>query len=335
MKIKKVVIIGNGFDLAHDLPTSYKKFALTYKNHDILKKFERLSKEIGSAEKPSTWYSFEEEIERISNVQFSRTIMDAQSREDYAKRTQEMENCNRLFFQLSDLLMEYLDNVYSNHKISILNNVKQEFLTGGTYTISFNYTDTVKLYTKRYEYIHGNIKDDSSIVLGFSNDQYPDVASGSYIYFNKALLRWRLSYIRYLISRGHGKNIDKYLKEFNPHLNTMYSGKGGWGFPSKINEKCVYYDISKASEVLKEYFLECEMRNNDCNHKFNDVRELVIMGHGLESDKLYFELLSKEMPQLYSATIYTFKGEQAKELVRKAKYLKEQFKVKEIILKEY
>ena len=170
---------------------------------------------------------------------------------------------------------------------------------------------------------------------GFSNDQYPDVASGSYIYFNKALLRWRLSYIRYLISRGHGKNIDKYLKEFNPHLNTMYSGKGGWGFPSKINEKCVYYDISKASEVLKEYFLECEMRNNDCNHKFNDVRELVIMGHGLESDKLYFELLSKEMPQLYSATIYTFKGEQAKELVRKAKYLKEQFKVKEIILKEY
>ena len=112
MKIKKVVIIGNGFDLAHDLPTSYKKFALTYKNHDILKKIERLSKEIGSAEKPSTWYSFEEEIERISNVQFSRTIMDAQSREDYAKRTQEMENCNRLFFQLSDLLMEYLDNFY-------------------------------------------------------------------------------------------------------------------------------------------------------------------------------------------------------------------------------
>ena len=336
MNIKKLIIIGNGFDLAHNLPTNFYDFVTEYENHPVLKEFERLSKKFEGNGKYLTWYYFEEEMENISNTQFSRSIMNGHTSKDYEEYNQEMEHYNQLFSDLSKLLMKYLSEVYSNSEIKLLSNVKKEFLTEGVYSISFNYTDTVKLYTDKYEYIHGNIEDDGSIVLGFSNDQYPDIATGSYIYFNKSLLRFRLSYRRYLINNGYIEDIENYLKELDPHLYCMYSGKGGWNFPTKIDEKGnYYYDISKASEPLKGFFLQCEEKPDIKHHKFDQVEELVIMGHGLESDKLYFESLSKMMPALKTVTLYTFLNESTESIERKVTYLKNQFKVKKVTLKKY
>ena len=75
----KLVIIGNGFDLAHGLKTSYESFANKNMNHPVMKEFKKLMNTI-NCESPifnkygkhinSSWFSFERSIERLSDYTY-------------------------------------------------------------------------------------------------------------------------------------------------------------------------------------------------------------------------------------------------------------------------
>lgn len=149
--MNKIIIVGNGFDLVHGLKTSFKDSAQFYKKDSTLNEFHKLVDEIDSLIpiydrygnlKDVTWYSFEENIERIVYSIFQKNLRDNLSQKQYVTIEKDISN--------------------------------------DSYIINFNYTDTVKLYTKYCNYIHGSISKDNYIVLVFANDNIPDTSTNQY-----------------------------------------------------------------------------------------------------------------------------------------------------------
>ena len=144
---RKLAIIGNGFDLAHGLKTSYYDFVCaqkegTFKNYnDFLKRYGNGSQH---------WYSFEDRIDEIS-MQCFQCLYDDQY--DYNEVLHDTDQINQLFKDIKGHLLKYLRNEVSGRKIkrklSICKAVRKS-----TFAINFNYTDTAELYTKNVLYVH-------------------------------------------------------------------------------------------------------------------------------------------------------------------------------------
>lgn len=113
--IKRIVLVGNGFDLAHGLRTAYKQFAETYIEHPEIKRFRRCVEllnrknqffdELGRSMN-ITWYSFEENMQRIMMQEYEKAT---NGKVDADETCTEF---NDLFAKIESLLAEYLRNVY-------------------------------------------------------------------------------------------------------------------------------------------------------------------------------------------------------------------------------
>ena len=108
---RKLAIIGNGFDLAHGLKTSYYDFVCaqkegTFKNYnDFLKRYGNGSQH---------WYSFEDRIDEIS-MQCFQCLYDDQY--DYNEVLHDTDQINQLFKDIKGHLLKYLRNEVSGRKI--------------------------------------------------------------------------------------------------------------------------------------------------------------------------------------------------------------------------
>jgi hypothetical protein len=202
-----------------------------------------------------------------------------------------------------------------------LDSVKKE-ITESTYVISFNYTDTVKLYTSNYFFVHGSIEKDKSIILGFARGEIPDLCSGEYIIFLKDQKKEELNYLGFLRQKGC-ENIKEQLNEFLPHIKCMFSGKGGYDFPPKYKATGEGYDTSNASPLLREYAEENDFYPAVGIREYDDVEEVVIMGHGLEADKNFIKSLLVGLHLLKKIKLFIYEGEPKKEIDRKKAVLKE------------
>ena len=319
----KVIIIGNGFDLAHGLKTSYNDFSEKYKNNEYMYKFMSLLEHMRDNEnyKFDNWNDFENHFEEIANRNCYQEVETQNGQ--YLKL---MNNYNELFKHISELLFKYLSTEVNIKKIKIIDNLKAEF-TKDSMTFSYNYTDTAFLYTNNVKFIHGSLKEDEFIILGYANEGPQDLALAEHRKFKKFVLMEKLNYLRYLKSRKI-VNIDEYLLEFEPHLDCMFSGKGGY---------CEFGDhsLKHASKVLKEYakgnhFLP-HLDMIDCK----SVNQLVIMGHGLKSDLLEFECMARSFIELESIVLYSYVGEKKEDLDYKIKILKDIFKKDNIEIKYF
>lgn len=340
--VKKVILVGNGFDLAHSLETGYGNFA-TKENDPALKKFHDLVKVVDDCEPiidengnviSISWYDFERNIERLANWVYQKNFSDEEIDIDYMKNIKEIEEYNTLFGRIADLLYVYLENEYNRQEEITLHNVSEE-ISDDAYVFSFNYTDTIKRYTDNYYFVHGSIVDDNEIVLGFATDMISDLSDSEYRKYTKEQLRERLNYIRFLNdSRCVGK--DALLKEFEPHLDMLFSGRGGYDLPEKEtdNETC-YYDTSEASEPLKTYAERNNFLPAHKEFKFDKVEEVVIMGHGLEADCGYIENIFEKIPYLKKVKLYTYEEENKTDLERKKQYIKSMAPDCEIEIKTY
>lgn len=335
--VKKLIIIGNGFDLAHNFPTSYKDFRKAYSENEHMQRFEEFIMSIHSEFGDNTkWYEFESSIEKAASIIFSKQFDDVSNPERYFILDKEMEKCNTLFEEIKELLKIYLTNVTQNKKIQKKESLIKEFESNQVYVVSFNYTDIVKCYSNQVDYVHGSLSDDLDIILGYSNDIPPmDLANGPYIRYMKEVQKFKLKYLRFLKANGDTEKYKERLEEFQPHLDCLFSGKGGWAFPLKKFDGRLDYDVSNASySLLKFCNINKELHSNLFD-KFKNVQELVIMGHGLESDELFFRALAENINHLNKIILYTFSDEEKKELVRKKQMLVHRFGVKEITIKFY
>ncbi len=325
--MRKLILIGNGFDLAHGLKTSYKDFSEKYYDHPMLCKFRELvCSEF--VENNVDWYDFEANYEVIVGSIFEKNFCNGISSEGCIALENKVKEYNEIFEDLAELLKKYLKEETSTD-INKLSSVQEE-ITYDTHLISFNYTDTAKLYSQKCNYIHGSISEDDFIILGFAEGNVPDAMEGSeYIRFYKEPLKEKLNFIRYL---KHNLYNDKaeLMQEFDKHLKSLFSGYGGYDVEYDEDEKPVVVDLPRAIQYYAESNDYCRA-NLDMD--IECVKEVVVMGHGLKSDTNYIRDIFKRIYKLEELILFTYHGENPEDLCRKKDRLKQLSGVSDITIK--
>lgn len=182
MKIETLYIIGNGFDLYHDLQTKYCHFHKFVKeNHkeldfDLKRYFklrikENKNLEIGSDEK-SLWTKFEEDLGTFNWRLFYNDVCNIDNNEENFKSSlvfcleddidERTENLLKSIREAFESWLECIDFDFVQKKLS---------LKKDSYFLSFNYTLLLQQYYKiqpeNILHIHGNIEDNrGSIIFG-------------------------------------------------------------------------------------------------------------------------------------------------------------------------
>lgn len=333
MNYNRLILVGNGFDMQHGLDTSYKSFVNKNKDNPVIKEFCELVEKVDGTGKNNDWYSFEEQMERIANWMFEKNLSEDVDLSDYEVLDKQMEQYNSLFERLADLLFQYLADEYNSKKIKQVDSIRKEF-TKDTYAISFNYTDTIKLYTDNYYFVHGSINEDGNIILGFANGKISDLSTGEYAKYWKEVLKEKLNYLRFLKANNYD-NIEELLDEFEPHLMSLYSGRGEYDLTETFDGEKSVYDVSDMSEPLHMYAEENNYSAVRDNMDFSKVKEIVIMGHGLESDLFYIESLINAATSLERIKLFVYDKEKECSIDSKIKRLEEMSGIKEIITVPY
>ena len=170
--METVYLIGNGFDLHHNLPTHYKDFhnyVIANSNHleDTFLDYFKLRKDLNSL-----WTNFEEDLctfnwQSFFDAHNNITIGDDDFRPSFANSLEDdlSEQAGRLKSDINNIFQNWLDAIdISNTKIDV------EFLENSTF-INFNYTlvleEIYKIEPSRILHIHGDIKNNSGeLVFG-------------------------------------------------------------------------------------------------------------------------------------------------------------------------
>lgn len=198
--IKRLIIVGNGFDLDHELNTEYSGFkeyllnnqygdafslipSPSYDHHgeeyfdnDELKCF--LFRKI-QGDYDDEWKNFEE---RLAYLDFSESLVslselgntDGNEWHDAEDNEDNMNNAFRAFSHLTDYFMEWLNDVIDEYNADTSSwKTKASFsrlLNTNTNILDFNYTKTVENLYKfnNVKHIHGTLSDEN-IILGHSH----------------------------------------------------------------------------------------------------------------------------------------------------------------------
>jgi hypothetical protein len=243
-----------------------------------------------------------------------------------------LSKLNNLFAKLERLLSMYLMEEYSSQEISPLESVQACF-DDCTLAISFNYTDTIKLYTDRYYYVHGSLSDDNHIIIGFAMGNLPCLCGGDSIFFLKEVRKEELSYLRYLRENGYVNENEK-LDEFKKHAISLFSGRGEYDLSYK-NEEQNEYDTGELSFDLKKYAENNRYEPQRESYDFTAVEEIAVMGHGLEADLTYLAGIFGKATNLNRVVLYSYDGESENELERKTTVLKRLSGLENIVIKKY
>ncbi len=188
--LKRLYIIGNGFDLHHGIPSSYRDYRkwLEENDSDLLN---RLSDyyEVNSEE---WWGEFEEalghpdmgpyiEITSFINQPRFDDDRDIRPGEYLAGESQAREEIGDLVYSIRETFRQWV-NDFPEPKAGLKIKLNPE----DSFFINFNYTDTLQqLYNVNREavwHIHGEVSDDEELILGhnrtyeeLSADLQPDI----------------------------------------------------------------------------------------------------------------------------------------------------------------
>lgn len=163
----KLIIIGNGFDLAHGLPTSFNDFrdylAKDQKNYEFIDKINKILS--NHSKKVNDKYEWNE-IEKIFYLEENRIIDN--------KITGQLEIFELTLQEFEEKIDEYLTEVVKPkiEQIALIDNIKKE-ITPDSIVYNFNYTNLYKKYLNISSVIniHGNIDDENSnLIVGYYKD---------------------------------------------------------------------------------------------------------------------------------------------------------------------
>lgn len=328
--IKKVAIIGNGFDLSHGLKTKYIDFLFNNKEENFIKAFKKLIESHNKNKKDDlNWCDIEGCMKSVALGIFSENFHDIIDIDSDKIIEEKMLDTNIIYNNITTLFAEYLQNNVMNKTVDIIESIS-EIIDEETLAINFNYTDTIKLYTNNVKYIHGSISEDGYIILGFPEDDVPDSCGGEFIKFRKDFKKEILNFRRFLKSRGY-KYSDQLQDELLEHLYCLFSGRGEYLIDEneKNDSSCKYKEPSK--EIL-EYARDNEFQIYMDQTDYSKVEEIIILGHSLAIDKNYLGLLKSKMPLLNRVILFKFEGEDVSE---KIKSIYKIFGSIELIIKSY
>lgn len=346
--MSSLAIIGNGFDIAHGLKTSYLDFASTLSD-DLKVQWEEVL--IESDVNPDSWYSFEEVIDELTRKwqdNYFDMVVGNSSVFGKEELLHKIENINTIFTIMTKRLFEYISIENKNKvvlKESVLNKVLED-----TSVINFNYTTTAEYYSTKVYYIHGSI-DEGAIVLGYKLRAEHTGIMNEATEFNKNKLREQISFRRYLKNSGlKDEEIDSELKEFKPHLVRLFTGRGGYAFdysdetdkqinqfnnswykdnwdfrkensrfrirrspklPDEIERVAREERGAQLSELINQYgeMNDFSISSLNTRVRFEEIDELIILGHSLVADEEIVRDIINELVQLKKIILFVYYDE--------------------------
>lgn len=200
--MKTIFVIGNGFDLAHDLKTSYGDFIdsiddnKSYKNN-LLHILKRHRKTGNWSDIEYTYFSFLKNSDNL-RVYLYKTF-------DFNVDDYSSQHLDENFNKIKTLLEEYLNNEQKNLKlIDAYRELFNEFNNDETLILDFNYTNTVSEYLNKFNLsiqhikIHGELlKPHNPIIFGYAANEeeakFLTDKNDEYLMKNIKKLRYKLS----------------------------------------------------------------------------------------------------------------------------------------------
>ena len=266
----RLFIIGNGFDLAHKLPTDFKTdFKRIAEVNESISYFW----DIYQTEKTNIWSDFEyclgrpdfNSLEEIFDGYGPDYLSEHESDRDAIITQVDINgNLKRSLYEFA----ETAENAISNR--SPLEKYSKLFIEGD-YFVNFNYTHTLeRLYgikERNVLHIHGEVGK-NILVLGYPKGQYfPE------------------KYLYDVRQKGRGPYRECDIREFVDEM----AGKGNFDYYTYSAYKAL---IQKTESFNKEY--QITSFASFLNGKTID--EIIIIGHSCKIDFDYFQYLDKVFP---------------------------------------
>ena len=331
---KRLFLIGNGFDLAHKLPTRYLDLLKwLYKNdNDTFMKLNKLLlrnflKENGYFYEDEYWYErpineidikidelyLEENKEKLKNIEKST---------EYNILNDDFDNPLILYFIWSSL-EDYLYLVFLDEESESIDRERESIRQILEYEEYGQVTEDDINYVDRPEqanydhltHLAENFKYDLLHWVNTVNDEIPWIDDIIYYENKHGKMKIMLlpdNYFKdddYIINFNYSNTIEKLYSIDNVnhiHGQDYYNNPPIMGHTKNILEMNEYDD--RKLVLVKEFYKDFDLiieSNNDYFSKINDVYEIVVLGMGYtETDKIYFKAPLLQMGGDYSLIYY-------------------------------
>lgn len=208
-RMKTIFVVGNGFDLAHELKTSYGNFIDSLTTHTINNNALLLI--VKDHLKTGNWSDIEYVyFLLLKNSDNLYNFAQKEFHISLGTRTYSSQDLDKNFTEVKALLEEYLEN--EQKKLTLIDEYSKLFKTfndSDTLILDFNYTNTISKYLESFDSkiqhikIHGEIKSESNpIIFGYAaNDEEAKLLTDK----NDEYLMKNIKKLRYLLSDNESR----------------------------------------------------------------------------------------------------------------------------------
>lgn len=267
---KKLFVIGNGFDLAHNLPT---RFDPDFKN--IATKCESESFwELYQSHENEIWSDFENllgcpdfnTLEEIFDGYEPDYLSDHESDRDcIINKAKSVGNLEAALYEFANNAEEFL---YNNIQ---LNAFIEQILDSNGYYITFNYTHTLEyiyhIPAEQVLHVHGEVGE-NNLELGYPKGNF---TPEKYYYEIKG--------------RGNGSYVENEPEDYFNAIEDYYVRTA---YTMLFNTCKSFYKESRI-DLLKDF-----LDKNQC-----EIEEIIVYGHSCAIDFDYFSYLNTRYPDAY------------------------------------
>lgn len=286
--MKKLYVIGNGFDLNFGLPT---------KTRDFVAELEKIKFDCFNSAKDIyssygvNWSTFEEDLANLDLDEIDEEVTESPDyladheyiRDDVILK---VENYTENLLSARE---EALRNMIANaeKQIGVIGTIEYaDYFDQDGAILSFNYTSTVERlfnYDKEVFHVHGSYDSDDTLVFGFKSD------SAEYKQYSRKLDSSKNARMQQEIIEL--KNNPSLSEEEKKHAieELEYCYEQEWNDPYLDKEYKVIVDFYQKNK--KDYqFDKIEAFLND----IGPIDQVIVLGHSLgDVDREYFELIEK------------------------------------------
>lgn len=264
---KRLYIIGNGFDRAHNLPTSYnpdfKRIAGKYENENFW--------DIYQSREPDIWADFENllgcpdfnSLEKIFDGYAPNYLSDSESdRDGIILQVEVNGHLMPALYKFAEQAESALEN--TNRERSI-----ERILDNEAFYITFNYTHTLEeIYDISFEHVlhvHGEVGKDN-LLMGYPKGKFTPEK-----YFYDVRQKGRGPYAEL--------EIQDYIDEIEDYyIRTAYD---------ELLEKCKSFNKEIKVDLVDIFLDKAE----------SQIEEIIVYGHSCEIDFEYFDAINKRYPK--------------------------------------
>ncbi|MBQ7944600.1 MAG: bacteriophage abortive infection AbiH family protein [Lachnospiraceae bacterium] len=174
--MRRLIIVGNGFDLHHGMKTNYidyRDYLLSHGRQDIVGCFEYGDED--DLDKSFLWSRMEEILGMVnyeSAYRYLRPVAEEKPDSSNHDFKNEVEKMTRFWPDIKMELPKWIRHIQYTEKDASLDFLMEE----DTIFLSFNYTNTLEILygidKARITYIHGDASVSDELVLGHRNDSY-------------------------------------------------------------------------------------------------------------------------------------------------------------------